>query len=519
MMLRLATSFLLAAAIVFSSSGFAQSTRPARPSAAETAPKKEEKPKPKPDRWLHIKNTDVYPITASPLRGAEILIKNGKIEAIGHGLGAPEEAEVLDAMGLRSYPGLVGLNSGGLIASGRGDPGHNADPFSLHTALALAHGITTVVQGTTAVKFVAEDDLENAVLRRGLYMGLFYSSTRPSQKAQLRADLRKARDYVRAKTSGASSGSSSRGASQRRGGSRPSGASSRKRSSGSSGASSLGRASKYVPLFEGKTVAVFNVSDAHAILDVCELVESLGFPAVIRGATEGWTVAGDMGRAGVMAILTPRERRDPDETVNRSTGSTMDNGRVLWEHGVPVAVATASQMADLDGQPGRDALAVAWEAASMVRGGLPESAALEACTINAARCYGLDDRIGSLEPGKDADIVIVDGEILHYATMVQWAIVNGRVAYDKEKTTFLRHIRSRDPAFEKPAQWWPRPFGPMPDEWDFDPRESAKKKVDEWEAARKKKAEAKKAEEAKPSAKKRSESRPRNRRMPRRRRP
>lgn len=394
------------------------------------------------DRWLHVTNIDLYPVTSAPMPSAEILVKNDKVVAIGRGLEVPEEAEVLDGLGYRCYPGLIALNGGQLVPSG-GGPGDALDPDGLTTIMALAHGITTTLSNTTAVKLVA-GTLEGAVLRQQLFQGLFYSSTRPQQKAKLRADLTKARDLHRGVLKG-------------KDGKKP----------------NIGQAAQYLPLFEGKKTAVFNVTDTHSILEACELIETFGFRAVLRGCTEGWVVPGAVGRSGAYAMLIPRQTADPDEKLNRPTGSNMDNASILYNHGVPVIAATPQSRVNMDGQPGKDALAVAFSAASMVGGGLPEKAALEAVTITAARAYGLEDRIGSIEVGKDADFVIVTGEMLHYATMVQYAVVNGRVAYNRDEQPLYRHIRPRDPKFERGAAWWPRPFGEMPEEWSYDPAKVA----------------------------------------------
>ena len=69
------------------------------------------------DEYLAIVDGDVYTGTGSILRGASLLAKNGKIEEIGYDLYIPEDAEVVDASGLRLYPGLVAVNSSGLFGS------------------------------------------------------------------------------------------------------------------------------------------------------------------------------------------------------------------------------------------------------------------------------------------------------------------------------------------------------------------------------------------------------------------
>src|SRR5690606_27828761 len=81
------------------------------------------------------------------------------------------------------------------------------------------------------------------------------------------------------------------------------------------------------------------------------------------------------------------------------------------------------------------------DAAYAVRGGLDNRRALRTLTLDAARIVNADKRLGSIEPGKDADILILDGDPLHYATFVQVAIVSGKVVYEKARESLYDHIR------------------------------------------------------------------------------
>jgi hypothetical protein len=88
------------------------------------------------------------------------------------------------------------------------------------------------------------------------------------------------------------------------------------------------------------------------------------------------------------------------------------------------------------------------EADFAVRGGLSEQAALESITIVPARIMGVSHRVGTLAVGKDCDAIVTDGDILHYQTFVQYAVVDGKLAYDKQDELWFAHIR---PRAEKPA--------------------------------------------------------------------
>jgi len=75
-----------------------------------------------------------------------------------------------------------------------------------------------------------------------------------------------------------------------------------------------------------------------------------------------------------------------------------------------------------------------------VRGGLDNRKALRTLTLDAAKMLGVDSRIGSLEAGKDADVLILQGDPLHYATFVTTAIVNGKVVYEMAREPLYKHL-------------------------------------------------------------------------------
>ena len=94
----------------------------------------------------------------------------------------------------------------------------------------------------------------------------------------------------------------------------------------------------------------------------------------------------------------------------------------------------------LGGIAGRDLLTYQWDAAFAVRGGASPEAALRAVTLTAAEAIGVDDRLGSLAAGKDADIVIWEGDPLDYRFNVETTIVSGRVLYERSKSKLFAHL-------------------------------------------------------------------------------
>jgi CheY-like chemotaxis protein len=80
------------------------------------------------------------------------------------------------------------------------------------------------------------------------------------------------------------------------------------------------------------------------------------------------------------------------------------------------------------------------DAAFAVRGGMSNEEALKAITLNPARTLRVDDRLGSLEKGKDADLLILSGHPLDYRSFVLKAFINGKLYYDREKSRIYREI-------------------------------------------------------------------------------
>jgi adenine deaminase len=95
------------------------------------------------------------------------------------------------------------------------------------------------------------------------------------------------------------------------------------------------------------------------------------------------------------------------------------------------------------GLAGRDLMTLPMEAAFAIRGGLQQDAALRAITVDAAEMLGVDHRLGSIEVGKDANIIVCDGDLFHYRSFVQWAVVDGKMMYDKQQSSYFAHIRPR----------------------------------------------------------------------------
>ena len=170
--------------------------------------------------------------------------------------------------------------------------------------------------------------------------------------------------------------------------------------------------------------------------------------SVIFGGREAWACAGRLGRVNARMVLTPRAKQYADDRLNRPSGWSIENAQKLWAAGVEFAILPSQKSISTGGIAGRDLLTLPMEAAFAIRGGLSQKAALRSVTLDAAKILGLEDRLGSLEPGKDADLIICDGDLFDYRTFVQWSVVEGNVVYDKQEMPYFAHIRPR-PVSEK----------------------------------------------------------------------
>ena len=186
-------------------------------------------------------------------------------------------------------------------------------------------------------------------------------------------------------------------------------------------------------LVKGETAMRIRVNSVDEIRDMAELADELDYDLVIEGGIEAWVVGRELGASEVGVIYTPRQRRDPRKGSEDTTGSFIESPKIFEEAGVPFAIATLSNSISMNGLAGRDLSSLPLEAAFAVRGGASEKMALAAVTITPAKMLGLEDRIGSIEKGKDADLLILNGAPLDYRTYVEHAIVAGKVSYDRAK--------------------------------------------------------------------------------------
>jgi imidazolonepropionase-like amidohydrolase len=380
---------------------------------------------------LAVRAATLHTSAGAPIADGVVLIgANGKIEKVGPASSVPIPSGYTVLEAVVATPGLVDAHSVVGLAGAMNQPhdqmqvegsaaiqpelraidAYNArDPL---VAYLRGHGVTTIhtghapaalVSGQTMVAKTRGGEVDDAVLvpvamiasalgPDGLGSAGKSPGTRAKAVAMLRAELLKAKDYV-AKQAGAED----------------------KRPARDLRLEALGRVlKKEIPLL----VTAETVTD---ILAALRVAEEFGIRLVLDGGSESFLVLDRIKAAGVPVILHPTMARAGGERENLS----METAAVLRKAGVPFAL-----------QGGYESYVpktrvVLFEAAIAAANGLTPSQALDAITIDAARIAGVDARVGSLEPGKDGDVALFDGDPFEYVTHVTRVVVDG-IAFDGE---------------------------------------------------------------------------------------
>lgn len=364
---------------------------------------------------------------------ATVLIKDGKIEAVGEDVKVPPGAEEVDASGRLVLPGFIDAHCHvGVVEEiyrEEGDDGNEiTDPVTPHLRAidginpadlgfrdALEAGVTTVVTGPgsanviggemAALKTSGEvvDDMvlwfpagvkaapgENPKRTYGREKKM--PVTRMATAALLREALVQAQNYLK-KIEDAECG---RGEFPER---------------------DLKKEALLRVLRREVPLRV-HAHRADDIMTALRIGREFNLWLIIEHCTEGHLVVDRLAAAGVAVVLGPvLTNRSKVELKER----TLETAAVLARKKVPFAIMTDHPVVPIGYLP--------LSAALVMRGGLSEDKALESITSGAARVIGLDHRVGSLEPGKDGDVIIVRGHPLGLNSRVEKVFIDGRLVY------------------------------------------------------------------------------------------
>lgn len=399
-------------------------------------------------------------MTKGVIPGGTVVIKGTKIDKVGKDVPIPPDAKIVDAKGKVVTPGFVVVQvSGGFASGGQGQIKDALDPFNLSVSLALATGVTTVavtgggsspfgggeqqqtpspLSSNNAVLKMTEGDISTMLVKEpalstfsasgglggfgrfGGFSGGGGGSSGVSAKWNFREQLRRAKEYQQKFEQYEKEKKEGKKVTEPK---KPA------------------DVDPMLPLIRKERALRMTASSVSDIRWVLRLVDDFGIRVVMSPASEAWLIADEIAKRNVIVIINPRDRSRPDERSNQPSGANPDAPGILQKAGVKFAVVPQSASFSTGGELGRDMLTYPLEAAFAMRGGADAQAALESITIVPAQILGVANRVGSIEEGKDADILILDGDPLDYHTFVEKTFVNGKLLYDKDKSPFFAHVK------------------------------------------------------------------------------
>lgn len=172
-----------------------------------------------------------------------------------------------------------------------------------------------------------------------------------------------------------------------------------------------------VSVLEGSTPLLITAYREQDMQSALRIADEFGIRIVLDGAAEAYLMLDAIKAAEVPVILHPTMARQFGELENAS----FTTAQKLYQAGIPFALQSGYE------RYVPKTRVVLWEAAIAAAYGLPYEVALASITIDAARILGIDERVGSIAVGKDADLVLYTGDPFEYTTQVSQVIINGQV--------------------------------------------------------------------------------------------
>jgi imidazolonepropionase-like amidohydrolase len=184
-----------------------------------------------------------------------------------------------------------------------------------------------------------------------------------------------------------------------------------------------------VPVVRGEIPLAITANRASDILAALRLARETNVRLILQGAAEGWLVAREIAAANVPVVINPLSNIPTFDAL----GITFENAARLHAAGVRVVLAS------FDSHNARNLKQIAGNAVSH---GMPHEAALRAVTLEPARVWGIADRYGSIEPGKDADLVVWSGDPFELTTLVEHVFIRGlQMPKETRQTELLQRYR------------------------------------------------------------------------------
>ena len=166
-------------------------------------------------------------------------------------------------------------------------------------------------------------------------------------------------------------------------------------------------------VLDGELSLLITANTVPEIAAALRLQHEFGFDLVLDGAAESYLLLDEIREAGVPVVLHP--------TMSRVRNGSYETASRLADAGIPFALQTG-----FEGYVPKTRVLL-WEAAIAAANGLGQGRALEAITLSPARILGIDDRVGSIEVGKDADLALFDGDPFEYTSHICGVIIESEV--------------------------------------------------------------------------------------------
>jgi imidazolonepropionase-like amidohydrolase len=188
-------------------------------------------------------------------------------------------------------------------------------------------------------------------------------------------------------------------------------------------------------VLDGELPVMFRAERQSDILVALELAREMGLRLIVAGGAEAWAVADDLAAQGVPIVIDPLY--NAPYSLER-IGSREDGAAILDRAGVEVIISTGSV---------HRAGVLRQSAGNAVRAGMDYASAMEAVTIRPARAVGVDDRYGTLEVGKVANIVVWSGDPFELSTRVRAVVIRGEsIPLTSRQTRLFERYRDLDRA-------------------------------------------------------------------------
>lgn len=382
-----------------------------------------------------IVNGKIYTMAGQVLDSGTIIIDAGKINAVGANLEIPAGTEIIDAQGKVVMPGIIDAHTHiGIFEEGIGFAGADGNemtnpatpqlraldainPMDSAFKGALAGGVTSmtvapgsanVIGGQVLAIKARGKTVDDMVIKEPLGLKIAFGenpkrvyssqkktpSTRMAVAAILRENLVAARNYM---------------AKQEKGQKDPDKAPDRDL-----------KMEILVKVLKKEIPLRAHAHRADDITTAIRIAQEFDVNICIEHCTEGHLIADFLADKGVAAIIGPTMGTRPKIELMNTSFKTPG---ILHKAGVKVALTSDHPVFPVQQLPIQAALAH--------KDGLPEEEALKAITINPAEIMGVADRVGSIEAGKDADIVIFSGHPFNWKTQVEKTMIDGEIVYER----------------------------------------------------------------------------------------